>query len=293
MPWIQIIFDAGKVDAQLLADLLEEQGSVAVTLEDDADQPLLEPLPGAAPLWKHTRVIGLFDQGVDVNRILNNIGDSLAPTPMPAWRSKILADKDWERQWMKDFKPLQFGKRLWICPSWLSPPNPEAINILMDPGLAFGTGTHASTALCLEWLDSKDLDKKTGIDYGCGSGILAIAALKLGAQSMCAVDIDPQALISTGNNAEKNSVAASLSIYQPTDLPPTEVDFLMANILASPLNRLSTQFAQLVKPDGYLVLAGILYSQANDVMDAYLPWFTFSPPTQRQEWVRLEGQRKC
>jgi ribosomal protein L11 methyltransferase len=292
MPWIQIIFDAGEVDAQLLADLLSDQGAVAVTLEDDADQPLLEPPPGATPLWKHTRVIGLFAQDVRINRIVKSIGDSLHPTPMPAWRSENLEDKDWERQWMKDFNPLQFGQRLWICPSWLNPPNPQAINILMDPGLAFGTGTHASTALCLEWLEAKDLHRKTGIDYGCGSGILAIAALKLGAHSMCAVDIDPQARLSTGNNAEKNFVASSLSICEPENLPPAEVDFLIANILASPLIRLSSKFSQLVKPGGYLVLAGILNSQANDVMDAYLPWFTFTTPTRRQEWIRLEGQRK-
>ena len=192
---------------------------------------------------------------------------------------------------MDQFQPLQFGRRLWICPKWHTPPQPDDVNIMLDPGLAFGTGTHPTTALCLEWLDSKDLNGKTMIDYGCGSGILAIAAAKLGAHQVYAVDHDPQALNATTNNAIANLVDDRISISAPVALPDLTVDVLLANILAGPLLDLAPRFAQLVRKGGSLVLSGILNEQTSILMEKYHTWFNMEPATTREEWVRLNGQR--
>lgn len=207
-------------------------------------------------------------------------------------RVEILEDKDWEREWMENFHPMQFGQRLWICPSWRDVPDPEAVNVMLDPGLAFGTGTHPTTALCLTWLDGQELGGQTVIDYGCGSGILGIAALKLGAGRVIGVDIDPQAIEASRENAARNGVENGVELYLPADRPQLQADVLVANILAGPLRELASDIASLVKPGGRLALSGILATQAEEVRAAYLPWFEMDAPVEQEEWVRLSGIRK-
>jgi ribosomal protein L11 methyltransferase len=292
MPWLQLIFETDEANAPALAELLSEQGAVAVTLEDDADQPLYEPPPGATPLWQATRVVALFEADHDIPAAVAAVTAGWAPRELPAWRLEQLEDRDWSREWMDTYKPMRFGERLWIVPSWTEAPEPTAVNILLDPGLAFGTGTHPTTRLCLEWLDSHSTAQRQVIDYGCGSGILAIAAALLGAQHVWAVDNDPQALTATRDNAGRNAVTPLIATALPEALPPCRSDVLIANILAGPLVSLAPRFADLVRPGGDIVLSGILPDQAQQVRDAYLPWFDMDPAVEHDGWVRLEGRRK-
>ncbi|MBT8145668.1 MAG: 50S ribosomal protein L11 methyltransferase, partial [Gammaproteobacteria bacterium] len=208
-----------------------------------------------------------------------------------------LADQDWEKSWMDRFHPMQFGRQLWICPSWSSPPDPDAVNIMLDPGLAFGTGTHPTTALCLEWLEQQNLQDKLVVDYGCGSGVLGIAAALLGAQRVLAVDNDPQAIVASESNREVNGLEASqLAVYLPENFPPQPAmlpaDILLANILAGPLEELAPAFASLIRPAGDLVLSGILPEQAPALLSCYQRWFKMSEPTERDGWTRLCGTRR-
>ena len=205
MTWLQLRLDARRSDVAELEELLLATGAVAVTLEDNADQPLLEPGVGETPLWNQTRLTGLYPADTDMKCVLQDIPDTLLQQANQ--RVEILEDKDWEREWMQHYRPMQFGRRLWVCPSWLQPPEPGAVNLLLDPGLAFGTGTHPTTALCLEQLDTMSLGGQTVVDYGCGSGILAVAALKLGAVLALGVDNDPQALAASRDNAARNNIA--------------------------------------------------------------------------------------
>ncbi|MDX1398986.1 MAG: 50S ribosomal protein L11 methyltransferase, partial [Oceanospirillum sp.] len=208
----------------------------------------------------------------------------------PSPRIEILEDKDWEREWMENFHPIQVGERLWICPSWKEAPNPEATNLVLDPGLAFGTGTHPTTFMCLEWLDQHDVDGQTVVDYGCGSGILGVAALLLGAEKAYGVDNDPQALVATRENTDRNSLPAeSFDVYYPGKIGDVKADLMLANILAGPLIDLAPTISALVKDQGSLVLSGILSHQADDVIAAYTPWFNFDPVKQKDEWVCLSA----
>ncbi len=256
MSWLQLRVETSVEQTEAIENALLAAGAVAVTLEDSANQPILEPTLGETPLWNHTRVTGLFTADTDTHRATvvatANYGNSL---PRYCW--EILEDKDWERVWMDNVHPMRFGKRLWICPSWRQPPEPNAANLMLDPGLAFGTGTHPTTALCLEWLDSGNLQGKTIIDYGCGSGILGIAALLLGAKDVIAIDNDPQALIATLNNAKRNTIdSAQLHTYLPDQAPDNaQVDVVVANILAGPLMELASPYPQRWKTSsvrGYL-----------------------------------------
>jgi len=290
MPWVQIRLRTKKEFSDALDDLLLEQGAVSISYADAEDNPVLEPAPGETPIWPELIISALFDTEVDTDSILHTLEAS--GLPHSDLSIEALPDQDWERAWMDDFKPMRFGERLWICPSWLEPPEPDAINLMLDPGLAFGTGTHPTTALCLEWLDAHPPQDALVIDYGCGSGILAVAALKLGARHCWGVDIDPQALEATQANAEKNGIpSAHLSIAEPDDLPPVEADLLIANILSGPLVELAPAIKELVKPGGRLILSGILEGQAKNVLQAYAPWFNMQQPVLKDEWVRLEGQR--
>ncbi|MCK4708179.1 MAG: 50S ribosomal protein L11 methyltransferase, partial [Gammaproteobacteria bacterium] len=193
MPWLQLKLDTHHEHAERISDLLSELGAVAVTFEDASDQPIFEPDPGETRLWNSTRVIGLFAADTDMEGITNSLTSHVTPELMHHLHIDPLEDKDWERAWMDNFKPIRFGKKLWICPSWHTPSDTDAVNIMLDPGLAFGTGTHPTTRLCLEWLDEHAVPQEV-IDYGCGSGILAIAAAKLGAEQIECIDTDPQAL---------------------------------------------------------------------------------------------------
>ncbi|MGO1460762.1 MAG: 50S ribosomal protein L11 methyltransferase [Marinobacter sp.] len=295
MPWIQLQIPADPDTADQLEDLLMEIGADAVSMEDAADQPLYEPDPGTTPLWSQTTVTGLFQSDRDIDQLCSDVRN--------AWHQQtqqdladidvtLVEDKDWERAWMDDFHPLQFGERLWIVPSWTDAPDSDAANLMLDPGLAFGTGTHPTTALCLEWLDGKDVTGKQVTDYGCGSGILGLAALLLGANHVVGVDTDSQALEASRENARRNGVdQARLDLYLPKDEPDTKADVMLANILAQPLIGLAPHLASLTKPGGDLVLSGILSYQSREVMAAYEPWFIMDEPEQREEWIRLTGRR--
>jgi ribosomal protein L11 methyltransferase len=290
MAWIQFIFNSTPDSAEQLSDVMSECGASAVTFEDNADQPLFEPPVGTTPLWAATRVIALFEADVDTDSIANLAQAMLAPEPLPAYKIEAVEDKDWEREWMDNFQPMSFGDKLWIVPSWHQAPQPDALNILLDPGLAFGTGTHPTTALCLNWLDQADVQGKYVIDYGCGSGILAIAAALLGAEKVIGIDIDPQALEATQENAKRNKV--QIETYLPDNCPPLKpCDLLLANILAGPLQSFAEHFAKITKDSGDLVLSGILAEQAQAVSQSYSPWFTMDKPAQKEEWIRLTGKR--
>lgn len=292
MPWLQVHIDAARDKAELISDALSAAGALSVTLTDAQDQPILEPGLGETPLWNATIVVGLFEPDVDPDDLHKKLVTHVGPDAIHSWQAEELADQLWERAWMDQFKPMRFGQRLWICPSHLEPPDPTAVNLRLDPGLAFGTGTHSTTALCLEWLDGASVEGKTVIDYGCGSGVLAIAALLLGAKQAICVDIDPQALTATLDNAERNGVADKIKTYLPGAMPSGNADLVLANILAGPLVELAPTLSQLVKPGGDLVLSGLLAEQGEEVAAAYADLFVIKPFTQREEWIRLDGQRR-
>jgi len=292
-PWLQLTLEAIEHHPEQLEDALLQAGALAVTLEDAGDQPVLEPAPGETPLWAHTRVTGLFDAQTDIEVVKGQLRRFLHAPILPECRLTALEERDWVRAWMDNFHPMRFGRRLWICPTHRDPPEPAAINVRLDPGLAFGTGTHPTTALCLDWLDGADLADQTVLDYGCGSGVLAIAAAKLGARRVWAVDIDPQALLASDDNASENEVEDRIELSAPAELPAgLQVDILLANILAGVLVRLAPEFGQRVKPGGRLVLSGILEQHADAVQAAFARDFAFAPPRRREDWVLLEGMRR-
>ncbi|MFM5710323.1 MAG: 50S ribosomal protein L11 methyltransferase [Aeromonas veronii] len=290
MPWIQIRINATAKTADKVSNMLLGRGAQAVTFMDAKDVPVYEPMPGETPLWGETEVMGLFDAETD-------------PAPTIAFFQQIfgenvgykveqLEDKDWVREWMDHFHPMQFGERLWICPSWRDVPNPDAVNVMLDPGLAFGTGTHPTTALCLQWLDGLELAGKTVVDFGCGSGILGIAALKLGAARVIGIDIDPQAIQASRDNAARNGVADQIELYLPADQPQdVAADVVVANILAGPLRELAPLIAGHGKPGSLMALSGVLESQAPELETIYGQWFEMDPTAVKEEWCRLSGRK--
>ena len=290
MPHLQLTIDIDRHAPEPIEDALFELGALSVTLEDAADDPVLEPGPGETPLWPTITVKAIFDAATDPTALQQALVERLSRS-LPPPRFETLADKAWEREWLKDFRPMRFGRRLWVCPGGLPAGDPDGIRIELDPGLAFGTGTHPTTALCLEWLESEALDGSSVVDYGCGSGILAIAAAILGAADVRAVDIDPQALIATDANAERNGVRSRLQIALKLDLPRSGTDVLVANILAGPLVELAPAFAATVRPGGRIALSGILAGQSNTVTAAYRPWFDIALSATRDGWSLLAGQR--
>lgn len=288
MAWVQFIFNSTPDAADALSDALSEAGAAAVTFQDSADQPIYEPPIGETPLWSATQVIALFDATTSEADMRASVTPFLAGE-LPPFKMEAVEDKDWERAWMDNFQPMCFGDQLWIVPSWHQPPQQDAVNILLDPGLAFGTGTHQTTALCLRWLDKADIKGKTVIDYGCGSGILGIAAALLGAARVIGVDTDPQALQATQENARRNNV--TVETYLPQDGPALQCDLLLANILAGPLMQLAPLFAELTHAGSDIVLSGILDSQAEDVSAAYQPHFNMQKAQKLDDWMRLSGVR--
>lgn len=294
MPWIQLKINTTGENAETLSDALIESGAVSVTFQDTHDNPVFEPLPGETLLWGDTDAIGLYDAETDMEEVVAMLENE--PLLGKGFVHKIeqLEDKDWEREWMDNFHPMRFGERLWICPSWRDVPDPTAVNVMLDPGLAFGTGTHPTTAMCLQWLDSLDLTDKTVIDFGCGSGILAIAALKLGAKHVVGIDIDPQAIQASRDNAERNGVSERLSLYLPKDQPENlSADVVVANILAGPLRELAPLISVLPVAGGHLGLSGILASQAQSVADAYRDKFELDAVAEKEEWCRITGVKKA
>lgn len=291
MPWLQLKITTRPAHVDSLSEQLLEQGALSVTYEDAADQPLYEPPPGETPLWQRTIVTGLFEASTDIDTLAQSLMQH-NPTAIEEMRSEILEDKDWVREWMDRYQPMHFGGRLWIVPSHHTPPDPDAINILLDPGLAFGTGTHPTTAMCLRWLASHPPASQHVVDYGCGSGILAIAAAKLGASQVIAVDNDPQALLATARNAEHNQVSPYIACRGIEPPLQSHCDTLLANILAGPLISLARRFSEIVRPGGNIVLSGILAEQADTVQKAYAPWFVFQQRQQQDDWVLLNATRK-
>ncbi|MCY9811791.1 MULTISPECIES: 50S ribosomal protein L11 methyltransferase [Aeromonas] len=290
MPWIQIRINATAKTADKVSNMLLGRGAQAVTFMDAKDVPVYEPMPGETPLWGETEVMGLFDAETDpaptITFFQQIFGEDVG------YKVEQLEDKDWVREWMDHFHPMQFGERLWICPSWRDVPNPDAVNVMLDPGLAFGTGTHPTTALCLQWLDGLDLAGKTVVDFGCGSGILGIAALKLGAARVIGIDIDPQAIQASRDNAERNGVADQIELYLPEDQPQdVEADVVVANILAGPLRELAPLIAGHGKAGSLMALSGVLESQAPELETIYGQWFEMDPTAVKEEWCRLSGRK--
>lgn len=293
MPWIELHATTTANRANELSDQLADLGAQAVTLQDAGDQPIYEPTPETPRLWHETVVIGLFDSEYPISTIVGFLEDQEALGLLKNFHIKHVADEDWERRCLDSFKPIHCGKRLWICPSWHTPPEPNAVNVILDPGLAFGTGTHPTTSLCLKWLDENILGGESVIDYGCGSGILAIAALKLGAQQVIAVDNDPQALTATLDNSERNHLDSTKLITQLPDAAiAATADILVANILAQPLISLAPRFAELTHTGSKIALSGILIDQIDAVISAYSSNFVLQSPSYCDGWARIEGIRK-
>ena len=292
MAWVQIRLHVEKDQVEIIEDALIAAGSLSVTLEDDADQPILEPDLGTTPVWDRTRVTGLFAAETDEAVLLEqlNLYCLASQMPLPTYKLEIVEDKDWVREWMDNYHPMQFGDRLWICPSWQQPPEPDAINLMLDPGLAFGTGTHPTTALCLKYLDQAIIGDEQIVDFGCGSGILGIAALLLGAKHMMGTDIDPQAIEATRANAERNGITTQqYQVYLAAETPAVTADMTVANILAGPLAELAPTLAHLTRSGGKLALSGILREQAESVAARYSEWFEMDAPQFMEDWALLTG----
>jgi ribosomal protein L11 methyltransferase len=294
MPWIQVSIAATDNNYQLIEDTLLSLGAQSVTFKDAADNPILEPQPGETPLWKSAIVTGLFADRHNAEILREQIRQHLDNDRLDI-EIASLPDRDWTRAWMDTFKPMQFGKQLWVCPKHMEPPDPLAVNLRLDPGLAFGTGTHPTTSLCLRWLDahvSPHSGYRNVLDYGCGSGILAVAAIMLGADSADCVDIDEQALQATRDNAEANQVSDRISTYQPPDLEAdSQYELVLANILSGPLTELAPVLAKHCRPGGDIVLSGILSDQAESVRMAYSGFFNMITTETLDDWVLLHGTR--
>jgi ribosomal protein L11 methyltransferase len=291
MTWLQLSVEVPADQAEITSEAFTVVGALSVTVLDAGDEPLLEPAPGETPLWSSNRIVALFNPETDVAQVQAHLRE-LLPGESINYQQERLEDRDWSNTWRDDFSAMLFGRRLWVCPVGDKPPDPAATVVQMDPGLAFGTGTHITTGFCLEWLDAHALAGKQVLDYGCGSGILAIAACKLGADRVTAVDIDPQALQATRDNASRNGVGDILEVLLPDVLDAAQVDLVMANILANPLIELAGSLAERVRSGGQLVMTGILSEQGAAVMSAYQDWFDFSTPVLREEWVLLEGIKR-
>ena len=298
MPFLELSLTVRAEQQPSVEDALEELGALSITLRDaDAETPdeqaIFEPGVGELPLWPTITLNALFDADADRRGLTEALGD-LLPWLEPAQLAFAeVEDQDWERAWMDQFQPMPFGRRLWIYPWNIEPPADENLVVVrLDPGLAFGSGTHPTTALCLEWLDSLDLAGKSVTDFGCGSGILAIAALKLGAASAVGVDNDPQALTASIDNAERNAVADRLAVFLPEDFDGAPADVFVANILAGPLGELAPTFAAAAKPGAPFAISGILDGQQDELLTRYGEWFDDLRVDKREDWVRISGRRR-
>ena len=289
MSWFQVTICCHPDALEAIEASLEAAGAQAIMLYDAQDQPLLEPGPGETPLWDDIKATGLFPANTNIQIIMEQLQ---AQWPKHTITQSELADQNWTRAWMDHYHPMQFAPRLWICPTTVTPPDPDAINVMLDPGMAFGTGTHPTTAMCLQWLGHHDVQDCQVIDYGCGSGVLAIAALKLGARHAHCIDNDPQALIATQDNVKRNNISIDHVIVSLPDTELPTANIVIANILASALINLAPTLSQLVQSHGQLILSGILSDQTEQVIAAYAEHFTFDPPQHQDEWVCLAAHKK-
>ena len=291
MPFVELTFELDSLDAESAEAACFACGAISVTLSDARDDPVLEPLPGEVRLWPQTRVQALFPGDEDPSVATQALSSALGIPPERV-RAGLVQDKVWEREWLRDFHAMRFGRRLWVCPRHEEVTDLDAVVVRLDPGLAFGTGTHPTTAMCLEWLESQLEPGSRLIDYGCGSGILAIAAVRLGAKEAWCFDIDPQALVATRDNALANGVDDRVRVCESDGELPAGVDVVVANILSGPLCELAPRMAELVRPGGQIMLAGLLYDEASEVTRAYGAWFDMKMSGQRDDWVSLSGRRR-
>jgi len=289
MGWHQLSIIADKTAAPEIADFFNTLGAVSVTYMDAEDRPVYEPAPGETRIWDNTRIIALFETDIEPELVKKLLISAFSEPVISTWHQEFLEDQAWERAWMEFFQPMKFADRLWVCPTGQKISEPDTVCITLDPGLAFGTGTHPTTKLCLEWLAENNIKGKTVVDFGCGSGILAIAAALLGAEKVYAVDIDPQALIATFENAVKNNVQSRIIINNADNFSPILADILIANILAQPLMELSEHLSEMVKTNGRLVLSGILKEQAASVSGCYRHNFYIPEPCCSEDWCRITG----
>jgi ribosomal protein L11 methyltransferase len=289
--FLQLSFEVGELDVEIAEAACFECGASAVTYEDMRDDPVLEPAPGEFRLWPATRMQVLFETDADAGTTCASLASALG-VPLERIVAEHIEDRAWEREWLKDFHAMRFGERLWVAPHHEPVSEPGALVVRLDPGLAFGTGTHPTTALCLEWLEKHVETGSHVIDYGCGSGILAVAAVKLGAREAHCFDIDPQALLATRDNAAANGVVAQVMVHETAQSLPADADIVVANILSEPLCALAPSFARLVRPGGALVLAGLMEHQAGEVTQAHDAWFDMFPIAKRGDWVGLSGRRR-
>jgi ribosomal protein L11 methyltransferase len=290
MPYLELSFDLQGQTAEAAEAACFQTGALSVTFCDAGDDPVLEPRPGELRLWRHTRMQALFDATLADALLIRRLADAIGVAP-ERLHARAVADRIWEREWLRDFHAMRFGERLWVAPRHESVTTSGAIVVQLDPGLAFGSGTHPTTAMCLQWLDAQGLDGCSVVDFGCGSGVLAIAALKLGARHAHAYDIDPQALLATRENAASNQVAERLTVCGHIDEIPPGRDVLLANILADTLIAQQCTLAALLRPDGRCLLSGILSSQESEVVSAFEQWSHMTRFAQREDWVTLSGQR--
>jgi len=292
MPWIKLSLFTDQHQAEAITEALEECGAASVSLQDGSDQPVFETLWEKTPLWSRVNVMALFPVGTNTDDILSRVREQLGLTDTPPHIIDLLGDEDWANSWKAQYNPLNVGHRLWIVPSWCTPPDPTAVNIVLDPGMAFGTGNHPTTALCLDFLSGHPLSGQVVLDYGCGSGILSIAAIKLGARAAFAVDIDPQALEVSQRNAELNGIHEGMIVSTPDKLPADlRANVVLANILSGTLMELVDEITSRVRPYGWLVLSGLLgEDQAHEVRRRYDPPFALTP-RENQNWFMLAGTK--
>jgi ribosomal protein L11 methyltransferase len=292
--WLRVRFRVGRTLAEPLNLALEEAGAIAVSIEGREDEHVLQAATEETALWEECTVTGLFAGDSDLPALVSKLREQLAPASLPEPLVEPLADSDWAESWKEHYHPFLVAPGIWICPSWLSPPDPDAVTLLLDPGMAFGTGEHPTTALCLAWLTEQNLSGVTLVDFGTGSGILAMAALKLGAARATGVDIDTKAVEIARENLARNGLGERFTACTPDELPAsTSADIVLANILANPLRELAPRLIQLLKPDGQLVLSGMLAGQADEVAAAYAGAVYFHARRERNGWILLAGRRRA
>jgi ribosomal protein L11 methyltransferase len=302
MSWTEIVIEVARDHAEGLSDALMEAGALSVSVEDadegtDAEQPLFGE-PGMEPkeaAWEHSRVVALADVDADHSFIVAAAAQAVGLKALPAYTTRSVADEDWVRLTQSQFEPIHIGKNIWVVPSWHEAPDPAALILELDPGLAFGTGSHPTTRLCMEWLEAHPAPGRTVLDYGCGSGILAMVARKLGAAPVTGVDIDPQAIESARDNAARNGVE-DIEYYVPDDFAQSahadaKFDIVVANILSSPLKLMAPMLSGRVADGGALVLSGVLARQADEVAAAYAPFIKLSVWAEHEGWVALHGRQ--
>ena len=288
--WLQVEFELGQGSLAAVELALQAVGALSIEYKNAGAEAILEPVPGTTPLWQAVRIAALLDPQTNSTVVRKAIAAAVAPVPPPELRFRRIEDRNWVGQWQESLRPLRFGERLWVCPADQASPDPDATTIVLEPGLGFGTGTHPTTALCLEWLAAQPLQDRTLLDYGCGSGILAIAGLVLGARTASGVDIDPQALEASKANAKRNSCLDRLDLYPPAALPANRrFDVVLANILCDPLVALSPVLMGRARPGTQVALSGILTTQAPVIRNAYRAWLKLDCAVTREEWILLAG----